>query len=325
MMDRLIAIKDKFLAFWDKYTTKQKTLIISVVLAIFFAIVLLGYFLTRPVYTELVKLSGDTASTFDSALSSGGIDYKKESDSKGNTVFSVEQSQYSDAVLLMGENKITDTEMSWDDAFNNDMTVSSAEKQTKATLALQSSIRKGLMNFDGVEDATVYVNRPTDDGTIFSEKKETSVSASLKLAKGSEITSETAQAIAYYLANAVGNSTTDNIILTDTTGNLLYGQKEDNTLGGSVSGSDDYKEKLRNTFCKNVSNMLMKAGYDDVQIGSANIKFNMDKVTELVRHIRQMKDRIRDFIQVLTITNLQETPEVAVCRERIPMETRPTR
>lgn len=284
MMDRLIAIKDKFLAFWDKYTTKQKTLIISVVLAIFFAIVLLGYFLTRPVYTELVKLSGDTASTFDSALSSGGIDYKKESDSKGNTVFSVEQSQYSDAVLLMGENKITDTEMSWDDAFNNDMTVSSAEKQTKATLALQSSIRKGLMNFDGVEDATVYVNRPTDDGTIFSEKKETSVSASLKLAKGSEITSETAQAIAYYLANAVGNKyTTDNIILTDTTGNLLYGQKEDNTLGGSVSGSDDYKEKLRNTFCKNVSNMLMKAGYDDVQIGSANIKFNMDKVTELVK------------------------------------------
>ena len=283
MMDRLIAIKDKFLAFWDKYTTKQKTLIISVVLAIFFAIVLLGYFLTRPVYTELVKLSGDTASTFDSALSSGGIDYKKESDSKGNTVFSVEQSQYSDAVLLMGENKITDTEMSWEDAFNNDMTVSSAEKQTKATLALQSSIRKGLMNFDGVEDATVYVNRPTDDGTIFSEKKETSVSASLKLAKGSEITSETAQAIAYYLANAVGNSTTDNIILTDTTGNLLYGQKEDNTLGGSVSGSDDYKEKLRNTFCKNVSNMLMKAGYDDVQIGSANIKFNMDKVTELVK------------------------------------------
>lgn len=283
MMDRLIAIKDKFLAFWDKYTTKQKTLIISVVLAIFFAVVLLGYFLTRPVYTELVKLSGDTASTFDSALSSGGIDYKKESDYKGNTVFSVEQSQYSDAVLLMGENKITDTEMSWDDAFNNDMTVSSAEKQTKATLALQSSIRKGLMNFDGVEDATVYVNRPTDDGTIFSEKKETSVSASLKLAKGSEITSETAQAIAYYLANAVGNSTTDNIILTDTTGNLLYGQKEDNTLGGSVSGSDDYKEKLRNTFCKNVSNMLMKAGYDDVQIGSANIKFNMDKVTELVK------------------------------------------
>lgn len=38
MMDQLIAIKDKLLAFWNKYTTKQKTIIICVVLAVFFAI-----------------------------------------------------------------------------------------------------------------------------------------------------------------------------------------------------------------------------------------------------------------------------------------------
>ena len=51
MMDQLIAIKDKLLAFWNKYTTKQKTIIICVVLAVFFAIVILSYVLTRPVYT----------------------------------------------------------------------------------------------------------------------------------------------------------------------------------------------------------------------------------------------------------------------------------
>lgn len=44
MMDQLIAIKDKILDFWNKYTSKQKTIIICVVLAIFFALVLLGYF-----------------------------------------------------------------------------------------------------------------------------------------------------------------------------------------------------------------------------------------------------------------------------------------
>lgn len=283
MMDQLIAIKDKILAFWNKYTSKQKTVIISVVLAILFAVVLLGYFLTRPVYTDLVTLGGKTASEFDAALTSATIDYQKETDSNGNTLFRVEQSQYSDAVLLMGENKITDAEMTWEDALTNDMTTSSSEKQTKATLALQASIRTGLMNFEDVEDATVYINRPTDDGTIFSEKKETSISVSLKLAQGKEMEAETSQAIAYYLANAVGNNSTDNIILTDTKGNLLYGQKEDNTLGGSITGSEDYKEKLRNTFCKHVSDMLMKAGYDDVEIGSANIQFDMDKVTELVK------------------------------------------
>ncbi|MBO5488631.1 MAG: hypothetical protein J5972_01860, partial [Eubacterium sp.] len=143
MMDQLIAIKDKILAFWNKYTSKQKTVIISVVLAILFAVVLLGYFLTRPVYTDLVTLGGKTASEFDAALTSATIDYQKETDSNGNTLFRVEQSQYSDAVLLMGENKITDAEMTWEDALTNDMTTSSSEKQTKATLALQASIRTG--------------------------------------------------------------------------------------------------------------------------------------------------------------------------------------
>lgn len=282
MMDQLLAIKDKILDFWNKYTTKQKTIIICVVAAIFFALVLLGYFLTRPVYKDLVTLGGETASEFASSLDSEGIDYQKTADSNGNTQFKVEQSQYSDAVLLMGANKVTSEGMTWEDAVDNDMTTSQSEKDTKATLALQSSIRTGLMTFDGVEDATVYINRPTDDGTIFATDKETSVSASLQLARNYEMPSDTAVAIAYYLANAVGNETTDNIILTDTTGNLLYGAKEDNTLGGSVSSNSEYVEKLRNTFSKNVSDMLLKAGYDDVQIGSSHIVFNMDKISELV-------------------------------------------
>lgn len=282
MMDQLIAIKDKILEFWNKYTTKQKTIIVCVIAAIFFALVLLGYFLTRPVYRDLVTLGGETASEFAEALDGAGIDYEKNSDSNGNTEFKVEQSQYSDAVLLMGANKVTTEGMSWDEALDTDMTTSKAEKDTRATLALQTSIRTGLLTFDGVEDATVYLNRPTDDGTIYATKQETAVSVSLQMAKGYEMSSETAVALAYYLANAVGNQTTDNIILTDTTGTLLYGAKEDNTLGGSVSSSSEYVEKLRNTFAKNVSNMLLKAGYDDVQIGSSHIVFNMDKITELV-------------------------------------------
>ena len=282
MMDQLIAIKDKILEFWNKYTTKQKTIIVCVIAAIFFALVLLGYFLTRPVYRELVTLGGETASEFAEALNGAGIDYEKNADSNGNTEFKVEQSQYSDAVLLMGANKVTTEGMSWDEALDTDMTTSKAEKDTRATLALQTSIRTGLLTFDGVEDATVYLNRPTDDGTIYATKQETAVSVSLQMAKGYEMSSETAVALAYYLANAVGNQTTDNIVLTDTTGTLLYGAKEDNTLGGSVSSSSEYVEKLRNTFAKNVSNMLLKAGYDDVQIGSSHIVFNMDKITELV-------------------------------------------
>lgn len=283
MMDQLITIKDKILEFWNKYTSKQKTIIICVACAILIAIVLLAYFMTRPVYTDVATLSGDAANTFDNALQGASLDYKKESDSKGNTTFRVDQSQYSDAILLMGENQITDDEMTWEKALDSDMTTSSDEKQTKATLALQSSIRKGLLNFKGVEDATVYINRPKDDGTIYADKEDTSVSVSFKMEGKKSMDADTANAIAYYLANAVGSTKPDHIVLTDTQGNLLFNGQEDTGLGGTINSTEEYREKLRNNFAKNVRAIMTQAGYDDVEVSKNNIVFDMNKVTELVK------------------------------------------
>ncbi len=282
MMDQLVAIKDKILEFWNKYTAKQKTVIICVACAILIAIVLLAYFMTRPVYTDVATLSGEVATTFDEALGGAGLKYEKESDNEGNTTFRVERSQYSDAILLMGENQITDDEMTWEKALESDMTTSSDEKQTKATLALQSSIRKGLLNFDGVEDATVYINRPKDDGTIYAEKEDTSVSVSFKMAGNKTMDGETADAIAYYLANAVGSAKPDHIVLTDTKGNLLFNGQEDTGLGGTISSTEEYRNKLKNNFAKYVRDLLTKAGYDDVEVSKSNIVFDMNKITELV-------------------------------------------
>lgn len=284
MMDRLIAIRDKLLEFWNRYTTKQKTIIISVALAIFFAIVLLAYFLTRPVYVDLISLNSEAASSFREQLDAAGVDYEDEAVSTDRVRFRVEQSQYTDAVAVMGANQVTDeTGMSWQDALQEDMTTTSQIRSKKIDLALQASIRNGLLTFDGVEDATVFLDRPSDDGTVFAEQKESSVSVSLKLAQGYEMDEQVAMGIAYYVANAVGNKTTDNIIITDTVGNLLYGSKEDNTLGGAVTGNADYRQKLQNQFALNVETMLRKAGWDDVDVSKNAIVFNMDKIEELVK------------------------------------------
>lgn len=283
MMDQLIAIKDKIVAFWNKYTTRQKTVIICVVLAVFFALVLLSYFLTRPVYTHLATFSdAGLANTLSEALDGKNIKYKMNTDASGTTSFEVEQSDYSDAVLAMGANGIVDKEMTWETALESDMTTSSMEKHTKITLALQSSIKENLLNFAGVQDATVIIDRPEDDKTFIAATKEASVSVTLRLAEGKEMERETATAMAYYLTNAVGNKTTDNIVIVDTAGNLLYGAKTDNTLGGTVSGIDDYKSKLQQTFAERTRKMLLKAGYDDAEVSSMAIKFNMDQVEELI-------------------------------------------
>ncbi len=283
MMDQLIAIKDKIVAFWNKYTTRQKTVIICVVLAVFFALVLLSYFLTRPVYTHLATFSdAGLANTLSEALEGKNIKHEMNTDASGTTSFEVEQSDYSEAVLAMGANGIVDKEMTWETALESDMTTSSLEKHTKITLALQSSIKENLLNFAGVQDATVIIDRPEDDKTFIAATKEASVSVTLRLAEGKEMERETATAMAYYLTNAVGNKTTDNIVIVDTAGNLLYGAKTDNTLGGTVSGIDDYKSKLQQTFAERTRKMLLKAGYDDAEVSSMAIKFNMDQVEELI-------------------------------------------
>ncbi len=210
------------------------------------------------------------------------IKHEMNTDASGTTSFEVEQSDYSEAVLAMGANGIVDKEMTWETALESDMTTSSLEKHTKITLALQSSIKENLLNFAGVQDATVIIDRPEDDKTFIAATKEASVSVTLRLAEGKEMERETATAMAYYLTNAVGNKTTDNIVIVDTAGNLLYGAKTDNTLGGTVSGIDDYKSKLQQTFAERTRKMLLKAGYDDAEVSSMAIKFNMDQVEELI-------------------------------------------
>ncbi len=283
MMDQLIAIKNKLLDIWNKYTTKQKTIIICVVLVIFFALVLLSYILTRPVYTHLANFSdASVANTLSEALETEGIDYKMQTDESGTTSFEVEQSQYSNAVMAMGANGIVDADMTWEDALTSDMTTSSLEKHTKITLALQSTIKENLLTFDGVEDASVIIERKEDDNTIMAENEEASVSVTLKLAEGKEMGGDVATAMAYYLTNAVGNKTTDNIVILDTAGNLLYGAKTENTLGGAVTGRDDYKRKLQQTFAERTELILLKAGYDDVDVSEMGLEFNMDKITELL-------------------------------------------
>ena len=282
MMDQLIAIKDKLISWWNNYTTKQKTIITCVALAVFFLIVLLSYLLTRPTYTHLATLSdGALASKLSDALTEKGVNYEMDTDTSGTTSFQVEQSDYSDAVLTMGSQGIVDKDMTWEDALQSDMTTSSLEKHTKITLALQSSIKENLLNFDGVEDASVIIDRREDDNTIRSEKEETAVSVTLRVANGKEIETEVARAMAFYLTNAVGNTTTDNVVIVDTTGNLLYGAKTDNTLGGTVSGLEDYKAKLQRTFAERTERILLKAGYDDAAVSEMAIDYNMDKVTEL--------------------------------------------
>ncbi len=281
MSDRIEQLRDRIIELWNKYSTKQKAIVIGLVVGIAIALVLVAYIVTRPTYVQLAKIDDHkSANEIISALDDEGIKYKYNSE-EDFTVIEVVQESLSEATLLIESSDSLSSGMTWDEALDNDMSTTTAEKRTKTTLALQSALKNALRQYEGIYDAEVMISVPEEDYTVLSEDEETSVAVTLTLEKDIKFASSTANAMALFLANAVGNSSTDSIVIIDTAGNKLFSGLDDSGLGGNIEDAAEYKLKLSNQIAEDVETVLLKCGFNDVEIGSSNIVFNMDKVTEL--------------------------------------------
>lgn len=282
MKERFEQIPARLLEFWNKYTSKQKTLIIAVVCALVLAVAGLVWFLNRPTYEKFQAFENvEDASAMASALNDSGIKYRTSND--GRTIY-VEESRFTDALYLMSDNKLLDTGYSWENAFDNSMSTTESEKSQKRKLALQNDIKKALVSFDNIKDAQVFIDQPESNYNILGEESQTSVSAKITLADADDdaMTADMAEYLAQWLANAVGTDV-ENVSIIDNNMNNIYAGKASDTLGTALTsnGSQEFIERLRNTFASNIRQILLKYNYDDVEVATAGIQFDVDTVTQL--------------------------------------------
>lgn len=279
MVDKLKDMLQKLIEFWNKYSAKQRAIIISVIVTVLLAIGILAFTLTRTTYTHLVTLTDESSVTeLQGVLDGEGILYKTKQATGGYEI-SVDSSKTTDAMLLLGNSDVVEkvsSAMDWSAALDNSISTTETEKQKKYALAYQSDIRKYLMTIDGVDDAYVSMNVPEDDGTILAEDKDTSVAVMLKLSK--ELESNAIQGMANYLATAVGNKDTELITIIDSDSNLLFDGASSDMLK-NPSTQAEYTEKLRAVIKNDLKQVLLKANYNEVEVGASNIKFNMDQVS----------------------------------------------
>lgn len=282
MKERFEQIPARLLEFWNKYTSKQKTLIIAVVCALVLAVAGLVWFLNRPTYEKFQAFENvEDASAMASALNDSGIKYRTSND--GRTIY-VEEDRFTDALYLMSDNKLLDTGYSWENAFDNSMSTTESEKSQKRKLALQNDIKKALVSFDNIKDAQVFIDQPESNYNILGEESQTSVSAKITLADADDdaMTVDMAEYLAQWLANAVGTDV-ENVSIIDNNMNNIYAGKASDTLGTALTsnGSQEFIERLRNTFASNIRQILLKYNYDDVEVATAGIQFDVDTVTQL--------------------------------------------
>ena len=276
MLDRLKAIQTKLVEFWNRFTSKQKTLIVSISAAVIFTMVALIVLLNRTKYVQLVSFENTTdAASASEILTEAGIKYDVSSN---GLVFSVDEKNESAARLVLGQNNIAaDKDTSYDDAFNNNsMSTTDAERKKKQLIYEQKQLEKDLQSMDGIKQASVHISEPDSSNSLLSETKE--ASASVMLVTTADFDAELqVEGIANYVSTSIGNSNTDNIRIVDQAGNLLFGGDTASSTTGRAAAVTKIKDQVTASFKDQVRNLFVNAGvYNDAEV-AANLDISLDE------------------------------------------------
>ena len=272
MNDRIKAILTRILEFWNKYTSKQKTMIISIGAAVIFMIALLVSIITRTNY-EVLTAFETTKETAEAAgyLDDAAIVYKTSDD--GLTI-EVDKSKVAEARLVLGENGMSDSSKAdYSTLFDSSMTTTDAEKKLKQKIFLQQDIADSLETIDGVKQAIVAINIPEDTNSIY--KNEEQSYASIMLTTTSDFSEDSVESIASFVSNELGCNNTDNIRIVDQKGQLLF---SGNTGGGSSSTATlTLKERVVDDMESSIRRLLINSGiYNDAEV-MANLDISLDE------------------------------------------------
>ena len=265
MQERLQGLLKKLQDWWARFTAKQKTIIISIGAAVVVAITIFVWALSAPQYVTLVN-SETTKQTqkIQDILEKASIDYKTTED--GLTI-KVNKKQLSDARIELGANDIVSSNYDISNVFSGGFSTTEADKEKKYKVYLEENIAKDLETQDNIEKATVNLNIPDNDGTLLAEKEDSYASVMLTLKNPDDMNDDVASTIARFVATAVGNDNTSNVVIMDSEGNMLFSGEDDGSSSGSASNRLNYKTKYDNIVKHEIRNALVGAKiYDNVEV-----------------------------------------------------------
>ncbi len=268
MADRFKALWQKILDWWNKFTAKQKTLVVGAGTVVLLTLIILLSALNQPQYVLLATAnSTKEASEIKELLDSNAVNYKMSDDGLN---FKVLKKDQANANLLLGANDIQSYAYSIDNVTNGSFSTTESDKQKKYVVYLEKQLESDfIQNFTAIDVAHVKLHIPDDDGTLIGNKEEASASIVLELAEGAEFSEDNASFLARAVAKAIGNSNTENIVILDNAGNMLFAGDEDATVSGLASTQLTLKAKAEQLVKNEVKKVLLGTKlYDDIEVAS---------------------------------------------------------
>ena len=267
MADRLNEIREKLLAWWNKFTSKQKTLIIGGGAVIIFTFAILIVIFSQPKFVNLKTCETATeAAEVVSILESAGFEIKKrEYLSQGGMQIEVKESEKPNAILALASGGFAPDVYSVEDALKSSLTTTEADKQKKYILALENQLDRDLGTYTAVKSARSTLNIPPQDGTLTSRKEESSATIVLELS--GTFTTENAANMARAVATLLGNETTDKITIIDIDGNMLFNGEKDYTSAGIASSMLELQMQADSMITAQVRKVMLGTNqFDSVEV-----------------------------------------------------------
>ena len=239
MADKLKEIPAKILEWWNKFTTRQKSIIIGAAAVVIFAFAIIMYVMSKPQYVRLVTCETTAqASEIIDTLDSAGIAHRESND---GLKIDVESSKQSAANLALGSAGYVPDALNLNDYLGNSMSTTATDKERLYNSYLEQYITQTIEAQSAVKSAKVHLSFPKDNGTLAAQNEE--ASAFIQLELDGTFTSANAAALAKCVATWLRNDTTANITIMDTDSNLLFAGGDDYTSAGIANSMQELQNQ----------------------------------------------------------------------------------
>lgn len=253
MPERLREILQRAIEWWNKFTSRQKTIIIGLGAAVVFTFAIIIYITSQPQYTDLITCDNAAeAAEVEALLTGAGIKFESSSD---GLKFRVEISQKQTAIWALGAAGYGADEYTIQQALNGSISTTASDKEKLTKAAYESQVEKNLTYFSNIKSADVLLNIPEQNGTLLREKQE--ASAYIRLELDGTFTSANAANIARAVATWLGNETTSNITILDTDSNLLFAGGDDYGAAGIAGSMQELQNQGQSMVSNQVKNVLL--------------------------------------------------------------------
>lgn len=277
MNDRVKALLERFTEFWSKYTSKQKTMIISVIAGVIFALGFLIFIFGQTKYEVLTTFeSTKDASEATGYLTEAGIAYDLTTDA---LTVKVDKKKVAEARLVLGQNGLgSSSEDPYEGLFDVGFSTTDSQWRLKAKIAKQQEISDTIKAIDGVKSVAVTLDIPESTNSIY--KTESKAYASIMLTTTTSFDEDSVEGIASYVANSIGSSNTENVRIMNQSGKLLFAGNSG--VNSATNSSITLEKRVISDMEASIRRLLINSGvYNDAEV-MADLDINLDE-TEILR------------------------------------------